>query len=164
MKAAFLVIDMQIDFVQNDRLKPYTDKASQYINEVARYFRDYGHPVIFVQDIEVEGGVGTSNFEIIPQIEVKETDIRIHKEFPNSFWKTNLEQQLRAHNVDFVLIAGFAAEYCALFTYNGSVERGFKTAFLQHGVVGEYSDSIKAIYRDRHIVSYPIVEMLIKQK
>jgi len=163
MKAAFLVIDMQIGCFQNEGLKPYVDDACEYINAVANCFRENGQSVIFVQDIEVDGGVGSSGFEIIPQIEVQESEVRIYKEFANSFWQTNLEEHLRAQGVEFVLIAGFAAEQCALFTYNGAVERGFKVAFLQHGVVGTYPDSIQALYRDRPIVSYSVVNMLLKQ-
>ncbi|TCZ75250.1 isochorismatase family protein [Paenibacillus albiflavus] len=163
MKAAFLVIDMQIGCFQNKGLEPYVDGASEYINAVANIFRDNGQPVIFVQDLEVDGGVGSSGFEIIPQIEVQESEVRIHKEFANSFWQTNLEELLRAQDVEFVLISGFAAEYCALFTYNGAKERGFNAAFLQHGVVGLYPESIQALYRDRPIVAYSIVDMLLKQ-
>ncbi|MCR8641071.1 isochorismatase family protein [Paenibacillus sp. N1-5-1-14] len=163
MKVAFLIIDMQIECVDHEHIMPCAIQASEYINEVSGYFRKYGYPVVIVQDLELEGGAENPKFEFIPQINIEESDIRVHKEYSNSFWKTDLEQILRDQGVELVVIAGFAAEYCALFTYNGALERGFKTVFLQNGVVGNHPDSVTKINRDYQVASYSVINMLLKK-
>ena len=63
--------------------------------------------------------------------------------------------------MDFVVVAGYAAEYCVLFTYNGARERGFKTAMLQGGIVSSKPDAITGAYRDRNLISYPVIEAMV---
>lgn len=162
LKIALLVIDMQKGFIQGKELGERATQASEYINEVAGYLRTNGHYVFIVQDVEVEGGIESSSFEVIPEIQQAESDIRITKEWSNSFWKTDLEQQLRDKQVEVIIVAGYAAEHCVLFTYNGAMERGFTTAVLQNGVLSQHASAIKSMYRDRHVISYPIIEIMAK--
>jgi nicotinamidase-related amidase len=84
------------------------------------------------------------------------------KEFSNAFWKTDLEQLLRENGVEFVIVAGFAAEQCVTFTINGAIERGFQAAVLQKGVLSTQPEAIPSIYRDRHMISYPVIEFLME--
>lgn len=62
------------------------------------------------------------------------------------------------------MIAGFAAEYCVTFTANGAVERGFHAAILQRGIISTKTDAIHFIYRDRHVISYPVIEFMLNAK
>ncbi|HEY2494346.1 MAG TPA: cysteine hydrolase, partial [Paenibacillus sp.] len=62
-----------------------------------------------------------------------------------------------------VIIAGFAAEHCVLFTYNGAIERGFKPVILQQGILSTQSDVIISTYRERNMISYPVIEYLANE-
>lgn len=89
---------------------------------------------------------------------MKEGNLGIRKRRSNAFWDTGLEEILRRNSVKLVIVSGFAAENCVLFTYNGAVERDFKEAILHNGIVGERSSPVFDIYRDRNIISYPVTE------
>ncbi|MMZ70768.1 Isochorismatase family protein [compost metagenome] len=69
---------------------------------------------------------------------------------------------LRSRGVELLIIAGFAAEHCVLFTFNGARERGFKSVILQNGIVSARQDVITSTYRDRNLISYPVVEALVQ--
>lgn len=64
--------------------------------------------------------------------------------------------------IDLLILSGYAAEHCVLFTYNGALERGFKAVLLQNGILSSQSDVIPATYRDRSLISYPVIEALVQ--
>lgn len=61
-----------------------------------------------------------------------------------------------------VIVAGFGAEQCVLFTYNGALERGFKAVMLQNGIISSREDIIQATYRDRDLISDPVIAALVE--
>lgn len=160
MKIGFLVIDLQPVHLQGVD-KQYIDRACEYINYVADTLRAKEHVVVHIQDIE---GMDESNkeaFQTIPEIHIKDQDIIVTKEYSNSFWNTELEKVLKDRNVELLIISGFAAEHCVLFTYNGAAERGFRPVILQNGVLSTHQDVITAMYRDRNLISHPVIKYLI---
>ena len=161
MKIGYLIIDMQINYLQEDPIdQKIIENACMYINHVSDLVRAKDHLVIHVQDID---GMNESNkemYNIIPGVQIKDSDLRLTKEQSNAFWQTDLEQILRNNEVELVVIAGFAAEQCVLFTYNGARERGFKPVILQNGIISSKSDVITSTYRDRNLISYPVIEYL----
>lgn len=162
MKVGFLIIDMQTIHLENLDYK-IINRACEYINYVSNVLRRNGHVVVHVQDIE---GIDESNkdlFRTIPEIQVDVNDLILTKEHSSAFWKTDLERMLSDQNVELIIISGFAAEQCVLFTYNGAVERGFKPVMLQNGILSNSPDVIATTYRDRHVISYPVVEYLIQK-
>jgi nicotinamidase-related amidase len=102
-------------------------------------------------------------FNVIPEIQIMDGDLRVTKEYSNAFWKTDLEKILLEQGVDLLILSGYAAEHCVLFTYNGAMERGFKPVILQQGILSSHSDTITATYRDRKLISYPVIEALVNQ-
>lgn len=163
MKAALLVIDMQNIFLQENMERFNVGAACEYINHVAGLMRENGQVVIHVQDVEDAGAVTGEQLDFIPEIHLDHRDIRLTKEKSNAFWGTKLEQILVEQEVGLVVISGFAVEHCVLFTYNGALERGFKAAMLQKGIISSHPEAITATYRDRHVVSYPVIDFFVKQ-
>lgn len=162
MKIGFLIVDMQNVFLQDQREKLNVERACEHINYVAELLRSKNHCVIHIQDIEGAEDLDSELIDIIPEIKVEQNDIRITKEESNAFWNTELEQILSKQEIGLVIVAGFAAEHCVLFTYNGAKERGFKTVILQNGIISTNSDVISITYRDRNIISYPVIEFIVK--
>lgn len=162
MKIALLIVDMQSIYLQEDPVDTRViTKACMYINHVSHLLRSNDHIVIHIQDVE---GLQQSNkemYEIIPDIQIHEKDIRMAKKNTNAFWKTELEQVLLEQEVGLVIVSGFAAEHCVLGTYHGAIERGFKAVMLQNGIISTNLDVISSTYRDRFVISYPVVEYLI---
>jgi nicotinamidase-related amidase len=161
MKIGFLIIDMQKIFLEDKKELLNVEGACEYINYVADRIRSKNHLVIHVQDIEGADELDSELLSFIPEIKVEEQDICVSKEHSNAFWNTELEQILKGNDVELVIIAGFAAEHCVLFTYNGASERGFKPVLLQNGILSTKSDVITQTYRDRNIISYNVVPYII---
>lgn len=132
MKIALLVVDVQKEFFKDEKCKESLLPALEYINYSISIFRKAEKPIIFIQDMEAS----EEGFELYDGLDVQKDDIRISKAFCNSFWKTELEETLCKLEVEFVVISGFAAEYCVYATYNGAMERGYGTTLLQHGIAG----------------------------
>ncbi|MDO7907669.1 isochorismatase family cysteine hydrolase [Paenibacillus sp. JX-17] len=164
MKIAYLIIDMQSVYLQEDPLEQKViNRACMYINYVADLMRSKGQLVVHIQDIEGRDESNHALYEVVPEIDVRETDLKLTKENSNAFWQTDLEQILRDHGVELVVIAGFAAEHCVLFTYNGANERGFKPVLLQNGILSTHSDIITSTYRDRNLISHPVIQFMLNQ-
>lgn len=162
MRMALLIVDMQIDFLKEEHLRERAMKAAEHINYVSDLLRKNGHTVIHIQDIEVEGGESSDGFELVPYIQVEDSDLMVRKEWSNAFWKTDLEERLLDRGVSFVMVAGFAAEHCVIFTLNGAIERGFKAALLHGGVVSRHEDVMDMTYRERFVISYPAIEFMVQ--
>ncbi|RAP75858.1 cysteine hydrolase family protein [Paenibacillus montanisoli] len=159
MRVGFLIIDMQAVYLE-DLDKKVIEHACAYINHVSGLIRDKGHVVIHIQDVEGMLESNRESFGIIPEVRIDESDLKVSKESSNAFWQTELEQILLEQNVELVIIAGFAAEHCVLFTYNGAIERGFKAVLLQNGILSTHADIIASTYRDRNLISHTAINYL----
>ncbi|TLS52310.1 isochorismatase family protein [Paenibacillus antri] len=164
MTVAMLIIDMQVGFIGDEKRKDDVRVASEYINYSANLLRRSGHIVVHVQDEDVEGGRESSNYEIVPSIERASGDLYVNKKWSNSFWNTELESMLKERGVRYVIVSGFAAEHCVLFTYNGASERGFSPAVLQRGVIGEREGSAETLQRDRAVISHNVIGWLTEKR
>jgi nicotinamidase-related amidase len=162
MDIALLIVDMQNGCREGCRCPEEFDGAVEYINEAASLFRSKGLPVVLVQDKSV-GGPGSKEFDVVAGIGRDKDDIVLHKEFRNSFWKTELEKILRDNGVKFVVVSGFSAEYCVLFTYNGAEERGFGVSLLQKGVAGSQPEDARRVQLLRPVVSLQALEYILNK-
>ena len=124
--------------------------------------RSNDHVVVHVQDVEGLEESSPEDYRIISEVNVNEKDLTVTKESSNAFWQTELESTLKSHGVELVIISGFAAEECVLFTYNGAMERGFRPVMLQNGILSTHQEAVTSTYRDRNVISYPVVDYLIK--
>jgi len=161
MSIAMLIIDVQKQYVSEPGFSEVFPVAQEYINEVSKYFRNAGLPVVHVQHVESDEVVNTEGFQISEKIVQKEGDLYVRKTYGNSFWKTDLEETLKKLDVDYVLCTGLAAQHCVLATYNGAIERGFKASMLQHGIVGRSFEEVKNVQYDRHTIDYQSVRYII---
>ncbi|MDO3410525.1 isochorismatase family cysteine hydrolase [Saccharibacillus sp. CPCC 101409] len=161
-KIAFLIIDLQTVHLEGVP-QPKIDGACEYINHAADLLRTGGHLIVHVQDIEGMEEGSRESYQTIPAVTMNPTDVIVTKETSNAFWNTALEQILNEQGIELVILGGFAAEHCVLFTYNGAIERGFKPVILQKGIISRHDDVITATYRDRNLISYPVVEWLTKK-
>jgi len=162
MKVAFMIIDMQKQFREELCLDPNLSNALEHINYVADLARKNNQTVVIVKDVEGFKDSDDARLDFIEEVHAGKDDIIIKKEYSNAFWKTGLEERLKALDIDYVVVAGFAAEHCVLGSYLGAKERGFTTAILHNGILSTKPDVIGSMYRDREIVSYSTLEYLFK--
>ena len=161
MNVAFLIIDLQNCFIDTYREKADIPDALEHINYVSELFRKAKQPVFIVQDIESAEEYSKEELDFIPELKIEKTDIHIKKMESNSFWNTDLDAHLKSLNTQMVVVAGNAAEYCVLFTYNGAVERGYKAVMLQNGILSSDYDNIINSFKNRNFISYPVIEYLL---
>jgi nicotinamidase-related amidase len=159
-KVALLVIDMQNNCKETTSCKKSFEKAVEYINEISQYFRMKKYPVVIIQDVEA-GGPETEGFNCVDELEVSDNDYYVNKTYSNAFWETELDTILKSEGVDCLVISGFSVEQCVLFTYNGAIERGYKSFLLQNGVAGFDDDEVKRIQLLRSVICYEALEYFL---
>lgn len=159
-KIAFLIIDLQKAFIDDRKGQKVYDDTLIYVNETAKLFRKANQPVIVIRDIEEGDG---PLFDIVDDLRVEKTDIKLTKTYSNSFWKTELDDILKKLNVDFVVISGSAAEQCVLATYNGAREREYQAVILQHGVFADHPSGLIDLLNNRALISYTAISYLLKK-
>lgn len=148
---AFIVIDMQEAYIGNRRGTESFDDTIAHINYVSDLFRKAGKPVIYVKDIS-EGD--TPKYDYVAELNKSKDDIEIFKLENNSFWNTSLHELLQKKSIDFVVLAGQAAEYCVTATYFGALERGYKVVMLQNGILAVTNAGLESINALRPLISY----------
>ncbi len=162
MKIALLVIDMQHEFFMKDQTAQDIKLALEWINPTIDLFHQAKQTVIFVQDEEAGEGPGSDGFDLFKDLNRKPEDHVLSKFYSNAFWKTDLEDILKDLKIDFLVICGFAAEFCVNYTYNGALERGFKATILQNGISGFDKTYSKMIHEICNVTSYNTIEFLLK--
>lgn len=135
MKPALIVVDMQKEYYV-PQTKELMDRAIEHINWMIPKFEECGLPVIWVQDIDEEGGVvpGTEGFEVIDGLQPEADAVRIHKKYGNSFNKTEMDAVLKEHDVDTPVVVGFCAEFCVLSTYRGAKDLDYFPVILKNAI------------------------------
>lgn len=163
MKPALMIIDMQKAYFE-DTSKPSMVRAADYINEVLGYFRTKKLPVVWVQDIDEEGGVvpGTEGFEIIELLQRQDEELLIYKKYGNSFNKTELNQRLQELGCDVLIMSGYCAEHCVLSTYRGALDLEYTPVLLRHGVASGSPENLAFVEKLSELATYKVVKMLVE--
>ncbi|HCA42775.1 MAG TPA: isochorismatase, partial [Bacteroidetes bacterium] len=117
-RIALLNIDMQKIYLKDVAEQKDITEVCEYINYTADILRNKNQEVIHIKDIENLTEEDKNEYEIIPEIKIREGEKIITKIYGNSFWETELESYLKTKNINFLILSGFAAENCVLFTYN----------------------------------------------
>ncbi len=152
---ALLIIDMINDFV-DEKGALFVEGAKDLIpniNEKIKKFREEGGIIIFVCDAHAEDDKefkvwgrhavkGTWGSEIAEGLDYKAGDIRVDKTRFSAFFRTDLEDILRKHNVKEVYLTGILTDICVLHTAADAYMRDFK--------VYVFKDCVKSISEDRH--------------
>ena len=121
-----LVIDMQKSMFLTPRLN--TDSVVSNINSLARFIRQNGGVVLYVQhNGTVEEGLaeGTQGWEIIDELDVQADDMKMTKTACDAFYETNLATILTGLKADNVVITGAATEFCVDTTLRSCLSKGF---------------------------------------
>lgn len=137
---------MQNEFFEEPGGQPSLGRASERINEALAFFRQQGLPVVVVLDEEGPSRVpGHPSFEPHEGLRLVAADPRVHKQYNNSFWQTELHERLQAAGVDTVVVSGWCAEFCVLSTYRGAVERGYRAMLLEGGIASGSAEHLKMV-------------------
>jgi nicotinamidase-related amidase len=162
MKLALMIIDMQKEYYAGNALSQM-DRAVEYINAAIPLFEKKSLPIIWVQDIDEEGGVvpGTEGFDLIDSLKPKDDAIIIHKRYGNSFNKTECDQILKEHGVDTVVLTGFCAEYCVSNTYRGAKDLDYFPVLLKNGIASVEEANKQFVENINETISYGMLKKIL---
>jgi len=128
---ALLLIDIQRDYFPGGACPLVgSDAAADAAASVLAGFRARGEPILHVRH-EWDAldapylRPGTPGIEHDPRIAPTGEEPVIVKEYPNAFRDTDLEQRLRSHGIDSLVIAGMMTSMCVDSTARAAADLGF---------------------------------------
>jgi nicotinamidase-related amidase len=132
MKQALLIIDVQKGLFVPE---PQPFEAADIINKInglTARARTTGIPVIFIQHEDATELVHASDaWQLAPELIVEPGDLTLRKTTPDSFLRTDLSQLLSEHDIDTVVICGYATEFCVDTTTRRAAALGYDVQLVE---------------------------------
>jgi nicotinamidase-related amidase len=119
---ALLVIDMQIGVVAKALAR---DAVVANIAGLVERARRQKIPVVWVQDMEVDGGKGSAGWPLIPELSPSAAEPLVEKAYGDSFEGTDLETVLAELKVGRLVVVGAQTDACIRCTIHGACARGY---------------------------------------
>ena len=162
MKPALIVIDIQnryLPMMQQDE----KDLALRLINGAIWLFRQHDLPVIRVYHTDLQFGPkpGDEDFEFPESVIIKEDDPKVIKNYPSAFQKTNLEEVLKAKEVNTVFLCGLSAVGCVLATYYGAMERDFDVFMVKNAIMSHNSEYTGVVREITEAVTWKTLQFML---
>ena len=135
MKTALIVIDMQVGARE---LYPQLalDDLIGRINALAVMVRASGGIVVYVQHEGPEGDVfqpDAPGWELLPGLDLQEEDKFVSKKNSDAFLDTSLEAEMWPHNIQRLIITGWATDYCVDTTVRTALAKSYPTIVPSDG-------------------------------
>ncbi|GAA0356402.1 cysteine hydrolase family protein [Bacillus horti] len=115
-KTALLIVDVQKGMFFEDYPVYQGDRLIKNVQELLLKARAAQAPVIYVQHAEDEDSgplvFGTTAWEVHDDIAPQDGDVIIHKQTPDSFYQTHLEEELRKQGIEHIVLTGIQTEVC----------------------------------------------------
>ena len=126
--ATLVMVDCQNTYREGIMQLTNVEPAILEAKKLLQMARDLGRPVIHIRHdagigspYDVTASIGQISDEVAP---IKGESV-ITKNYPNSFWNTDLEAQLRELGAQNLVIAGFMTHVCIDSTSRGAFNLGF---------------------------------------
>jgi len=124
---ALIIIDMQkASFADAERYD--ASGVVRRINDLAERLRQNGSKVIFIQHDgnEADGHKAyTEGWEILDELVKKEDDLLVRKTSCDSFYETRLESTLKDFQIQELIVAGCATDFCVDTTIRSALSKDF---------------------------------------
>ena len=127
--SALIMVDCQNTYRRGVMQLTNVEPAIIEAQKLLQMARDLKVPIIHIQHdagvgtpYDVTAEIGAISAEVAP----KNGEAVVIKNYPNSFWHTNLEAQLKALAIENVVLAGFMTHVCINSTARGAFNLGFK--------------------------------------
>ncbi len=145
-RPALLIIDMVKDNLDESKPVPITPLARwlfEPINRLTRAFRSASWPVVFATDAFAKGDfifggkmkphslAGTAGAEVAAELDRHPEDLWLPKPRFSAFFRTGLEEWLKARGVTLCAVAGITTNFCVLTTAMDALCCDFKTVILE---------------------------------
>jgi len=151
-ESALIMVDCQNTYRHGIMQLTNVEPAIVEAQKLLQMARDLNVPIIHIQHdagvgspYDITAEIGAISHEVAP----KNGEAVVVKNYPNSFWHTNLEAQLKALGIENVVLAGFMTHVCINSTARGAFNLGFKptvvaSACATRSLVGPHGKVIEA--------------------
>jgi nicotinamidase-related amidase len=133
--SALIMVDCQNTYRRGVMQLTNVEPAILEAQKLLSMARDLKIPVIHIQH---DAGVGTP-YDITAEIGAISAEVApkngesvVVKNYPNAFWHTSLETQLKALGIENVVLAGFMTHMCINSTARGAFNLGFKPTIVSN--------------------------------
>ena len=126
--AALLVVDLQVGVMAQ------AWEAARTIRNVGRAVsraREQGVPVIWVQHEGEDLPRDSDAWQLVPELQPEDGEVRIYKRFESSFEETDLKEALSRMGASHVVLAGAATNWCIRATAYGALDRGYDLTLIK---------------------------------
>ncbi|AGB01953.1 isochorismatase family cysteine hydrolase [Methanoregula formicica] len=167
MNAALIAIDLQNGWLEmSPGLKRSVEEKLSTMCATIKVFRKAGAPVIFTYHNYRKEGItpGNRQFDLFPEVEVRESDLKVVKTYQNAFNKTNLAFLLKERGCDTVVMIGLSATNCVLSTYLAAYDHDLIPYLVRGAIAGQDETSVITAERLCDTLSVRAVSQLICPK
>ena len=135
MKTALLVIDVQWDYWKIKLPQVPPAQFLYKLKTLISYCRKNNVKVIYIKHISRKERSnyfieGTEGAEIMEEIKPLEGEEVVVKHTPGAFFNTNLNEILKEHNIENLIITGLMTDHCCDTTTREAYALGYKNYFM----------------------------------
>jgi nicotinamidase-related amidase len=179
---AIVVVDMLKDNVDLDSPYGIGDEGRKIIPNIQRllkFAREKNIPVVFANDSFLPDDFlfkgrlkphciqGTVGAEVIDELKPHQGDLILPKRKMSAFFKTGLEDTLRARGVDTIVVCGISTPGCVMSTAIDALMNDFYVLVLEDCCAAprrpEHENAIKVL-RSAHIPLGPLFNVMTLEK
>lgn len=92
---------------------------------------------------------GTQFWQFAPGITPREQDIVIHKRAADSFYQTELQEELQNRGVTNLVVVGVRTEFCIDTTCRAAISQGFDVTLVEDG-----HTTVDGVYPAEQIINH----------
>lgn len=142
--STLLIIDTQVGVIENAHEK---ERMLENIKALLTQARERQVPVVYVQHEEPQGyqlEAGTPAWQIHPSIAPREGEPIVHKQSPDSFYDTTLQEVLQARDIKHLIIVGAQTNYCVDTTTRRALSMGYDVTLVSDAHTTDDSEGLTA--------------------
>jgi nicotinamidase-related amidase len=146
-RKALLIIDMQKGSFTEATPRYNTTGVVQIINSLATAFRAKSWPVLFIQhdgSAMNEFVPFTTEWELLDDLEIETSDMRIDKYANDVFYRSELQQKLDLLDINELVITGCATDFCVESTIQSAISKDYNLTIIEDGHTTGNRPNLKA--------------------
>lgn len=132
MKSALLIIDVQQALFDAQPAPYEAEQVIARINQLSAKARAQNVPVIWVHHEVADSAMSyqSAGWQLQGDLIATDSDIRVRKTTPDSFLRTDLQQQLEQLGISELVICGYASEFCVDTTTRRAAGLGYPVTLV----------------------------------